>query len=149
MNKPEPKPGLIICYDYLWFDESLGGRDQGAKDRPCAIVVSPREDEHGERILLVCPVTHSPPDQGEGLKIPPKVGRAMGLDERQSWIRTTEYNEVKWSDPGIRPARKEQWAYGRMPETLYKAMRENFLENYRSHLLRRVDRTTDPDNETV
>ncbi len=142
MKKPELKPGLVICYDYLWFDQTVEGRTQGGKDRPCATVVASREDENGDRTLLICPVTHTPPAQPtDGIAIPPKLARATGLDDRPSWIRTNEYNEVNWNDPGITPARKDQWEFGRMPEGLYRAMRESFLDHYKRKSLRRTDRS--------
>jgi hypothetical protein len=36
---PEPQPGLVISYAYLWSEEAEQGRIEGRKDRPCAIVV--------------------------------------------------------------------------------------------------------------
>ena len=38
MALPKPVAGLIIRYSYLWYREHLEGRDEGQKDRPCAIV---------------------------------------------------------------------------------------------------------------
>jgi hypothetical protein len=37
----EPRPGLIVRYDYLWIDEAASGRDQG-KDRLACLVVHHR-----------------------------------------------------------------------------------------------------------
>jgi hypothetical protein len=31
---PEPQPGLIISYAYLWHHEHRAGREEGLKDRP-------------------------------------------------------------------------------------------------------------------
>jgi hypothetical protein len=48
---PEPAvPGLIIRYSYLWYREHLEGRDEGQKDRPCAIVAALRTDENGDAL---------------------------------------------------------------------------------------------------
>ena len=33
MTLPDPKPGLVVRYDYLWTHEAAAGREQG-KDRP-------------------------------------------------------------------------------------------------------------------
>lgn len=89
----DPKTGDVIRYDFLWGDEHEKGQVDGAKDRPCAIVLasSPREDG-SQRVMLV-PVTHSPPtaDQG-GIEIPAKVLKYLGLDDERSWIRTHEVN---------------------------------------------------------
>ncbi len=40
MSLPEPELGLVIRYSYLWKSEHDAGRDEGSKDRPCAIVLS-------------------------------------------------------------------------------------------------------------
>jgi hypothetical protein len=37
MSLVEPKPGLVICYSYLWSHEAAKGREEGVKDRPCVI----------------------------------------------------------------------------------------------------------------
>jgi len=41
---PEPVPGLVIRYSYLWYAEHVLGREEGQKDRPCAIVAAIRTD---------------------------------------------------------------------------------------------------------
>jgi hypothetical protein len=60
---PIPVPGLVIRYSYLWHSEYLAGRDEGQKDRPCAIIAAIRKDEGGETRVLVLPITHSKPDR--------------------------------------------------------------------------------------
>ena len=37
MALPEPRPGLVIRYAYLWRDQGLAGADEAAKDRPCVV----------------------------------------------------------------------------------------------------------------
>lgn len=34
MAPPEPTPGLVIGYAYLWEREARAGRDESVKDRP-------------------------------------------------------------------------------------------------------------------
>ena len=64
MPFPEPAPGLVIRYSYLWADEHRRGAEEGTKNRPCALVAATRRD--GDRIVaLVVPVTHSPPTDPE------------------------------------------------------------------------------------
>jgi len=41
---PTPKPGLVIRYSYLWHRESLIGQEEGAKERPCAVVLALQDD---------------------------------------------------------------------------------------------------------
>jgi hypothetical protein len=57
MALPEPVAGLILRYSYLWRHEHLEGRDEGQKDRPCAIVAALRTDENGDIRVLVLPIT--------------------------------------------------------------------------------------------
>ncbi|WP_338049140.1 hypothetical protein [Rhodoplanes elegans] len=40
MDIPRPVSGLVIRYAYLWRREHLAGRDEGVKDRPCAVLLS-------------------------------------------------------------------------------------------------------------
>jgi hypothetical protein len=96
---PEPRPGLVIRYSYLWEREAREGREEGAKDRPCAIVlVVLREGEHP--IVRVLPVTHSPPaDPADALEIPQATKRRLGLDAERSWVVLTEANDLIWPGP--------------------------------------------------
>ena len=75
MPLPAPVPGLVIRYSYLWHSEHLAGREEGEKDRPCAIVAALRPaDDAGETRVLVLPVTHSPPAQAAlAVEIPAQV----------------------------------------------------------------------------
>jgi len=56
---PEPEPGLVIRYDYLWADEAAAGRDQG-KDRPACLVAA-SDSPIRPRFVVILPITHSPP----------------------------------------------------------------------------------------
>jgi hypothetical protein len=57
MTLPEPKPGLVIRYDYLRNREAAVGRDQG-KDRP-ACLVSASDSATTPRFVIILPVTHT------------------------------------------------------------------------------------------
>ena len=46
---PEPTPGLVIRYSYLWAQEHKHGREEGVKDRPCAVILV-TANEDGERV---------------------------------------------------------------------------------------------------
>lgn len=84
MNWPTPRPGLVIRYSYLWEKEARQGREEGVKDRPCAIIlVILRECEHP--IVRVLPVTHSQPENpADALEIPQQTKRRLGLDSERS-----------------------------------------------------------------
>ena len=57
---PRPVSGLVIGYSYLWEAEFREGREEGVKDRPCAIVITSRTEE-GDIVVTVAAITHSPP----------------------------------------------------------------------------------------
>ena len=72
---PDPKPGLIVRYDYLWSHEAAAGRDQG-KDRPTCLVAA-SDSVTKPRFVVLLPITHSPPDVHTiGIEIPAKVRQA-------------------------------------------------------------------------
>ncbi len=141
MKKPEPEPGLVIRYDYLWRDEAERGRRDGSKDRPCAIVVARRDANGGEPLVLLAPITHSPPRNTESaIEIPPRVKQHLGLDEARSWIVTGELNSVAWSDAGIVPVNRTQWAYGFLPPKLAKMLVERIRMQLSIRKLGIIDR---------
>ena len=100
MALPQPVPGLVIRYSYLWHAEHLEGREEGKKDRPCAIVAAIRSDESGSTRVLVLPITHRPPERAAlAIEIPAKVKRHLRLDDAPSWAILTEWNEFVWPRP--------------------------------------------------
>ena len=70
MPLPAPELGLVISYAYLWSSEADEGQEEGLKDRPCAVVLS-AQDDGGDTVVAVVPVTHSPPQRlEEAVEIP-------------------------------------------------------------------------------
>src|SRR5579884_1903406 len=97
MALPAPQPALVIRYSYLWHSEFAAGREEGTKDRPCAIVAAVKAEEDGQWKVLVLPVTHSPPIYPENaIEIPQETKKRLGLDGERSWIVLTEWNEFFW-----------------------------------------------------
>ena len=81
MSLPIPRPGLVIRYSYLWAREHAEGREEGVKDRPCAVLVATRTDQ-GDLRVIVLPITHAPPGDPEAaVEIPPATKRRLGLDD--------------------------------------------------------------------
>jgi hypothetical protein len=75
---PKPEPGLVIRYSYLWHDEHRQGREEGVKDRPCAIVAAILSTEDGTTRVLVLPITHSmPTDIHLAVEIPEDVKKRL------------------------------------------------------------------------
>lgn len=102
MSLPKPELGLVIRYSYLWLREHREGREEGTKDRPCAIILAARQHD-GETQVLVVPVTHSPPADGDAaLELPPAVKRHLGLDDERSWVVLSESNLFDWPGPDLR-----------------------------------------------
>jgi hypothetical protein len=106
----EPEPGLVIRYDFLWKQERDAGLEYGRKDRPCAVVLVSKPRGNGNRLVAVCPITHTPPaDAHQAVVIPLKVAQHLGLDDNRSWIRTNTVNTFTWETGripfGITPAK--------------------------------------------
>jgi hypothetical protein len=126
---PEPKPGLVIRYDYLWSHEAAAGRDQG-KERPACLVAA-SDSSLRPRFVVILPITHSPPDDDTvGIEIPAKVKQALGLDEAPSWVIVSEYNVDEWPNGGLAPlpGRPNVFSYGFIPPRLFAQVKEKFLE---------------------
>lgn len=144
MSWPRPQPGLVIRYAYLWRREARVGQAEGAKDRPCALVLA-HADEAGETRVYVLPITHSPPnDETEAVAIPASVKRRLRLDEERSWIVLSEANVFTWPGPDLRfaPGKgPESAAYGFLPPALFKVVRDRFLERARRRQAGLVRRT--------
>ena len=112
MSLPQPRPGLVISYAYLWAREHRKGLEEGRKDRPCAIVAA-RRVLAGRDVVTVVPITHSAPaDPEDAVEIPATLKRHLGLDDLPSWVVVCETNDFLWPGPDLRPAGP---AYGMLP----------------------------------
>ena len=143
MAVPEPKPGLLISYAYLWRDEARRGQEEGVKDRPC-VILHTSKDREGSIIVRVVPVTHSQPRPGEkAVEIPAATKQRLGLDDSPSWIKTNEVNRLTWPGPDLRPvSRKEpgNFVHGILPRGLFNRVRDNVLEHVRERTLKETRR---------
>jgi hypothetical protein len=132
---PVPRPGLVIRYSYLWESEARQGREEGVKDRPCAIIlVVLREGDHP--IVRVLPVTHAPPpDPADALEIPQPTKQRLGLDSDRSWVILSEANDFIWPGPDLRPAINgdpSTIAYGMLPPGFMAVLRERLAQRRRT-----------------
>ena len=150
MPLPDPVPGLVISYAYLWGGQQDQGREEGIKDRPCVVVLAVRQEE-GERLVTVAPITHAPPRHPtEAIELPAATKRRLGLDDARSWIVATEMNRFPWPGPDLRPVpgRPGVFAYGSLPRRLMLQLRVRIFELHRDRRFRMVSRATD-DNENT
>jgi len=131
MSLPEPLPGLVLRYSYLWADDAARGIEEGDKDRPAVVVLSiPGPAPQGPRVLVL-PITHSPPTRGvEALMIPAAVARAAGLDAAESWVVLSEFNEFVWPGFDLRMvphSKPATVAYGFLTPGFFRTVRDRFL----------------------
>lgn len=141
---PEPAPALVVRYSYLWHSEFLAGREEGVKDRPCAIVATVKRGA-GRWRVVVLPVTHSPPDDPTAaIEISLETKTRLGLDSERSWIVVSEWNEFTWPGPDLRMARdggEGSAAYGFLPGKLFAKVQAAFAERVKADRALRVTRT--------
>ena len=131
MPLPEPKPGLVIRYDYLWSREATAGRDQG-KERPACLVAA-TDPTTSPRFVVILPITHTRPGKDTvGVEIPVKVRAALGLDDAPSWVIVSEHNVDEWPNAGLTPlpGRPGIFSYGFIPPGLFARVKAKFLELY-------------------
>src|ERR1700736_6028196 len=136
-----PQPGQVIRYAYLWWSEARVGREDGAKDRPCGVILT-RITNAGNTVAHVLTITHPPPLEDEdGIESPQATKRRLGLDAERSWIITTELNQFAWPGPDIRPAASGEYLYGYLPEKLMRLVSDQVRKHARDELLKTVTRT--------
>jgi hypothetical protein len=129
MGLPEPKPGLIIRYDYLWTHEAAGGRDLG-KDRPACLVAA-SDSAALPRFVVILPITHrAPTGDIVGIEIPPRIRQSIGLDDAPCWVIVSEHNVDEWPNGGLAtiPGRPGAFSYGFIPPRLFAQIKTKFLE---------------------
>jgi hypothetical protein len=144
VNWPVPRPGLVIRYSYLWTSEARQGREEGVKNRPCAVVlVLLREGDHP--IVRVLPVTHAPPaDPADALEIPQPTKQRLGLDSARSWVVLSEANDFIWPGPDLRPAVNgdpSSVACGMLPPGFMRVLRERLLQRWQAKQVAVTKRT--------
>lgn len=134
----------MIRYSYLWQSEMARGRDEGIKDRPCAVVLV-TDASAGHKVVTVLPITHrAPDDMRYAVELPPATKLRLGLDEGRSWVVLSEANRFRWPGPDLRPALTGDMssvAYGLMPYRLMDEVRVKFIAALKERRGRVVPRT--------
>jgi mRNA-degrading endonuclease toxin of MazEF toxin-antitoxin module len=141
---PTPKPAQVIRYAYLWADEHAAGREEGAKDRPAAIILTLQTGSNLLRVAVV-PITHAPPASAtDAVEIPAIIKRHLGLDDFPSWIVLDEINVFAWPGPDLRPATgpdADTALFGYLPAGFFRTVRDRVVANIRTGKMRQVPRT--------
>jgi hypothetical protein len=141
MSWPEPQPGLVISYSYLWRSEYLNGQENGLKDRPC-IIFSVHSNDDDEKVVYVLPITHSPPrSSDDAIEIPPDLKRRLGLDHERSWVDITEWNQFIWPGYDLRRAPSASGAYGFLTDGFWASLKAAIKERVLSSAILPVSRT--------
>lgn len=128
MALPEPKPGLVFRYDYLWSRQAQAGGDSG-KERPACLVAASDPGEK-PRFVVILPITHSRPDKDTvAVEIPARVKAALGMDDLPSWVVVSEHNVDEWPNGGLAPlpGRQGVFAYGFIPPGLFAQIKAKFV----------------------
>lgn len=131
MKLPEPVPGLVIRFGYVWFE------DRASKDRPCAIVLASRQSG----LVTVVPITHSYPEIGEeafSLLIPEEICKAIGLDQEANYVRLSEVNQFTWPSSRLAPLPHDpsRCAYGMVPEAFFLEIRKRLAAVVRAEKIK-------------
>ncbi|MBF0332763.1 MAG: growth inhibitor PemK [Alphaproteobacteria bacterium] len=130
MPLPDPRPGLIFRYEYVWKRQALAGQSVGEKERPACVVLAVTGDTGDQRALIVPITTRPPPANVHAIEIPSAVKRHLGLDaDHPSWIILDEANIDCWPSPDMRPipGKPGRYAYGMLPLGLVNRIRDVIL----------------------
>ncbi len=141
MAIPDPEPGLVVHFNYLWSSEFDRGREEARYPRPCAIVLSYRRTADGATIAMLAPITHSEPRPGDrAIEIPQAVKKQLGLDDLKSWVMVDEVNETAWPGFDLQTNAEGQYAYGFIPPNLFRRIKAEMMQVLKDSRLRRVPR---------
>ena len=124
MALPEPEPGLVFRYDYVWAREARRG-DTTGKERPACVAVA-TDSDIDPRLVLILPISHSrPTGKDVGVEIPAAVRRQLGLDDEPCWVIVSDSNVDDWPNPGITPlpGKSGVFAYGMLPPRLFERIK--------------------------
>lgn len=127
MPLPDPRPGLVVRYAFLWSREHGQGATEAAKDRPCAILVARRVADTGATLVAVLPITHTPPGTSPAggaaahLKLTARECQNVGLDGADHWVVLNEVNRFTWPGYDLRTIPgTDRYDYGGLPRATFE-----------------------------
>jgi hypothetical protein len=143
---PDPTPGLIVRYGYLWLAEFRQQRTDPSKDRPACVVMQIL-DEQPHRLeivgghavapgdVVIMPITTRPPERDTlAIELTANEKRACGLDFAiPSWLILSEFNVDTWpnADLALVPG-TGRFAHGLAPPGLVRRISQGFVDAARS-----------------
>jgi hypothetical protein len=142
MPIPNPEPGLVISYAYLWHHEHRAGREEGQKHRPSVIVLAIEREADGATLVTVLPITHTAPsDPATAVEIPMQIKRHLRLDDDPSWIIVAEGNEFLWPGHDLRKLpHSDRFDYGFLPPRFFNQVLDAFTDWFRTRQRRVASR---------
>jgi phenylpyruvate tautomerase PptA (4-oxalocrotonate tautomerase family) len=139
-----PRPGEVIRYAYLWTNEYEAGREEAAKDRPYAVVLTMRQDGD-DKVVFVLPITSQRPALvDDAVEVTEATRRRLGLQDSACWVVLTEVNQFVWPGPDLRPVERPAgafYSFGLLPGAQFKRIRDAVLMRVRMRRLGVVPRT--------
>ncbi len=129
MPIPNPEPGLVVSYAYLWQREHWPDRKRGAKTDPASSSWRSSAMRTARPSLLSCRSPTAPrPIQRRPSRYRCRVKRHLGLDDDSSWIVVTEGNEFLWPGYDLRKLpHGDRYDYGFLPPRFFDQVLKAFV----------------------
>ncbi|MDX1711705.1 MAG: type II toxin-antitoxin system PemK/MazF family toxin [Rhodovibrionaceae bacterium] len=138
MALPDPEPGLVVCYEYLWHRQQTLGATEAEKARPAVIVLISAETQQ----VMVAAITTQEDDR-DSIGIPPRVAAHLGLDNtRPSRVVVDEVNYFHWPNDlaQVPNAPRSRFHYGFLPPRLFETIKQAIVRNHSADNLAKVKR---------
>ena len=143
MPLPELTIGLVVHYEYLWHRQAVTAAVTADKGHPACVVVTYRQKDRPDDFVIYLPISHTQPSNADdGIELPDDVKSKIGLDNAPQWILLSECNVDTWPfdlrQVPNRPA--GQFHYGHFPPSMFKIVRDAFVERCKAKLVNLVSR---------
>jgi hypothetical protein len=134
MPIPNPEPGLVISYAYLWHHEHQAGREEGQKDRPSVIVLAVEREADGATVVTVLPITHQRAGRS-GIGGRDSVAGQTASRARRRLVLdcVAEGNEFLWPGYDLRKLpHGDRYDYGFLPPRFFNQVLDAFAHCYQT-----------------
>ncbi|HEX3442716.1 MAG TPA: hypothetical protein VHT93_20450 [Pseudolabrys sp.] len=149
---PEPTPGLIFRYGYVWLEEYRNGKVDPSKDRPACIVARVAQGSSSFKVadttiapgdVIILPITTKPPRAGIfAVELTADEKRLCRLNpDYPSWVIVSEFNADTWPNADLRLIQEtNRFDYGMARPGLLRRIGEKFTEARRANMVLGVKR---------